>query len=60
MQNEVREGQAMKNVLRLIRLEPDRFPGYEDVWQHLLMNLEYRGNSHTAGTSASPVKETAA
>lgn len=49
----------MKNVLRLIRLEPERFPGYEEVWQHLLLNLEYRASSHAVNPSMSPVKESA-
>lgn len=49
----------MKNILRLIRLEPERFPGYEEVWQHLLLNLEYRANSHSTSATTSPLKESA-
>jgi len=38
--NEVRAGEAMKNVLGMLRT--GRFPGFEEVWMCLLASLEYR------------------
>ncbi|KAH8922753.1 hypothetical protein BT69DRAFT_1350638 [Atractiella rhizophila] len=38
--NEVRGGEAMKRVFRLLR--SGRFPGFEEVWIALLSNLEYK------------------
>lgn len=31
----------MRNVFRLIRQDPDRFPAFEQVWEQLILHLEY-------------------
>lgn len=52
-QNEVKNGQALRNIFRLVRHDPDRFPGYDELMPAILSRLEFK--APPPGTSPSGV-----
>jgi hypothetical protein len=50
----------MKNVFRLVRQDPERFPAFEEVFESIITNLEYRMPTAHPTISAHASKETVA
>ena len=48
-QNEIRNGQAMRNVLRLARRNEARWPGFEEVWEQIIAKLDHVNQSGQSG-----------